>query len=103
MDSKTAHVAELNDELRRYLPRGIAVMTPGIAALEAIDRIVKAVAAFNNFCAVDPYQEREFGAFDADGQMIFVKIEYYDKTLTYHSPDPSNPSQQNPRWTRKLW
>ncbi len=66
MDSKTARVAELNDELRRYLPRGIAVMTPGIAALEAIDRIVKAVAAFNNFCAAnDPYQEREFGAFDA--------------------------------------
>ena len=29
------------------------------------------------------------GQFEADGQTIFFKIDYFDKTLTYHSPDPS--------------
>ena len=37
-------------------------------------------------------QKHDFGAFDADGHRIFFKIDYYDKTLTYHSPDPSDPS-----------
>ena len=70
-------------------------MTPGIATLGqvAIDRIVKTIAVFDDFCnANDPYEEHDFGSFEADGQMIMFKIDYYDKTLTYHSPDPSDPS-----------
>jgi hypothetical protein len=35
MDSKTARIRALNDELRQNLAEGIAVMTPGIAALGA--------------------------------------------------------------------
>jgi hypothetical protein len=26
-----------------------------------------------------------------DGNRIFFKIDYYDETLTVHSPDPSDP------------
>ncbi len=37
-------------------------------------------------------EEHDFGVFDADGHRIFFKIDYYDKTLTYHSPDPSDPA-----------
>ena len=94
MDTKTARIRALNDELRAHL-RGGTVMTPGVAALGqvAVDWIVKTIAVFDDFChANDPYEEHDFGSFEADGQKIFFKIDYYDKTLTYHSPDPSDPS-----------
>ena len=95
MDTKTACIRALNDELRQHLRGGSAVMTPGVAALGqvAIDRIVKTIAVFDDFChANDPYEEHDFGAFEADGQMIMFKIDYFNKTMTYHSPDPSDPS-----------
>jgi hypothetical protein len=52
MDSKTARIRALNDELRQNFAGGAAVMTPGIAALgaEAVARIVKTVAVFDDFC-----------------------------------------------------
>ena len=74
---------------------GHAVITTGIAALgpEAVARIVKTVEVFDDFChANDPYHEHDFGSFEADGHVIFFKIDYFDKDLTYHSPDPSDPS-----------
>ena len=95
MDSKTARIRALNDEMRQNFTDGIAVMTPGIAALgaEAVTRIVKTVAVFDDFChANDPHEEHDFGAFDADGHRVFFKIDYYDKTLTHHSPDPADRS-----------
>ena len=70
-------------------------MTPGIAALgaEAVARIVKTVAVFDDFYhANDPHEEHDFGGFDADGHTILFKIDYYDESLTYHSPDPADPS-----------
>jgi hypothetical protein len=57
-------------------------MTPGIAALgaEAVARIVKTVAVFDDFChANDPHQEHDFGAFEADGHRVFFKIELYEE------------------------
>jgi hypothetical protein len=75
------------------LSLGHAVMTTGVAALgaEAVARIVKTIEVYDNFChANDPYEEHDFGSFEADGQTIFFKIDYYDSTLTVHSPDPSD-------------
>ena len=95
MDTKTARIAALNDELRQHLIGGLAVMTTGVAALgpEAVQRIVQTIAVYDDFChANDPHQEHDFGSFEAEGQTIFFKIEYYDKSLTDHSPDPSDPS-----------
>jgi Protein of unknown function (DUF3768) len=95
MEAKTDKIRELNDRLRQNFADGIAVMTPGIAALgaEAVERIVKTIAVFDDFChANDPHEEHDFGAFDADGHRIFFKIDYFDESLTYHSPDPANPS-----------
>jgi hypothetical protein len=37
-------------------------------------------------------EEHDFGSFEADGHMIFFKIDYYDKSLTYHSPDAADRS-----------
>ena len=95
MTNQTNLIRALNDELRQYLIGGGAVITPGIAALgrEAVDRIVKTIAVFDDFNhANDPYEEHDFGSFEAEGEKIFFKIDYYDRTLTYHSPDPSDPS-----------
>ena len=95
MDTRTDRIRALNDDLRQYLLGGLAVITPGVAALgqQAVDRIVKTIAVYDEFChANDPHEEHDFGSFEADGQTIFFKIDYYDKNLTYHSPDPSDPS-----------
>ena len=95
MDTRTDRIRALNDELRQYLLGGLAVITPGVAALgqAAVERIVKTIAVYDDFChANDPHEEHDFGSFQADGQTIFFKIDYYDKSLTYHSPDPSDPS-----------
>ena len=93
MNLATERIRALNDELRRNLPNGHAVITTGVAALgpETVARIVKTVAVYDDFChANDPYEEHDFGAIEADGQVIFFKIDYFDKALTYHSPDPSD-------------
>ena len=95
MDSKTARIRALNDELRQNFAGGAAVMTPGIAALgaEAVARIVKTIAVFDDFChANDPHEEHDFGAFEADGHMIMFKIDYFDQSLSMHSPDPADPT-----------
>ena len=95
MDTKTARIRALNDDLRQHLTGGTAVITLGVAALgpEAVELIVKTIAIFDDFChANDPHEEHDFGAFEADGQKIFFKIDYFDKALTCHSPDPSDPS-----------
>ena len=98
MDSKTARIRALNDELRQNFADGIAVMTPGIAALgaEAVARIVKTIAVFDDFChANDPHEEHDFGAFDADGQRVFFKIDLYEE------PDVKG-SNEEPVVTRVL-
>jgi hypothetical protein len=95
MDTRTERIRALNDELRQHLLGGRAVMTPGIAALgaEAVARIVKTILVFDDFChANDPYEEHDFGLFEAEGEKIIFKIDYYDKNLTHRSPDPSDPS-----------
>jgi hypothetical protein len=51
------------------------------------------VAAFDDFChANDPYEEHDFGLFEVEGETIFFKIDYFDRTLTHHSPDPADPA-----------
>ena len=54
--------------------------------------LLLAVANFKNFTpSNDPYNERDFGAVEIDGERYFWKIYYYDLDLLYHSPDPAVP------------
>jgi hypothetical protein len=39
-----------------------------------------------------PHEEHDFGSFEAEGHTIFFKIDYFDRSLTYHSPDPTDPA-----------
>ena len=97
MTSKTEQIRTFNDRLRQNLGTviGTAVITVGVAALgnEAVERIVKTIAVYDNFCHEnDPYEEHDFGAFEIEGHTIFFKIDYFDPTLTYHSEDPADPT-----------
>ena len=95
MTTKTEQIRVLNDQLRQNFSEGTAVMTCGVAALgaEEVARIVKTIAVYDDFChANDPHQEHDFGAFEADGHVIFFKIDYYDKSLKYLSPDATDKS-----------
>ena len=95
MDPRTQRIRALNDQLRQNLATGVAVMTPGVAALgeEATALIIKTIAVFDDFChANDPHEEHDFGSFEAEGHAIFFKIDYFDRSLDYHSPDPTDPS-----------
>jgi hypothetical protein len=95
MTTKLEAIRALNDETRQNLTTGTALMTAGVAALgaEAVARIVKTIAVYDDFChANDPYEEHDFGSFEVDSQTIFFKIDYFDKKLASHSPDPADPS-----------
>lgn len=94
---QTDRIRALNDDLRQSISRGRghAVMTTGVAALgpDAVARIIKTIEVYDDFChANDPHEEHDFGAFEADGQTIFFKIDYYDPTMAMHSADPANPA-----------
>ena len=39
----------------------------------------------------DPHGEHDFGAFEHNSERIFWKIDYYDRTLSRGSDDPSDP------------
>lgn len=96
MSMDTDRIRTLNDDLRNSLAGGRAVITTGIAALgaQAVERLVKTIAVFDDFCnANDPHSEHDFGCFKFDDEIeIIFKIDYYDKCLAHHSPDPADPA-----------
>jgi hypothetical protein len=56
-------------------------------------RTPEAVARFNSFDEDnDPYGEHAFGALEIEGERLFFKIDYYDQSLSAHSPDPADES-----------
>lgn len=95
MNDKTAKIAELNDLCRTAMGiAGKVVQTQGIAALPAAEQsaIREKVEKFNAFTPDnDPYGEHDFGAFEHNGEKVFFKIDYYDRSLNYLSEDPADP------------
>ncbi len=88
-------IRHLNDQLRQSLAGGVLVMTAGVIALGHARQltILQAVAAFDTFDeSNNPYGEHDFGAVDVEGERLFWKIDYYDRNLSAHSPDPADPS-----------
>ena len=97
MNDKTRKIAELNDLCRTAMGvAGRLYVTEGIAALPPEDQsaIREKVERFSDFSSDnDPYAERDFGAFEHGGEKVFWKIDYYDRSLTAGSPDPSDPGR----------
>jgi hypothetical protein len=95
MSTDADRIRTLNDDLRKHLLGGGAVITTGIAALgpESVARLVQTIAVFDDFChANDPHEEHDFGSFRFDEVDVMFKIDYFDKSLSFHSPNPADPS-----------
>jgi len=95
LENKTGQIRRLNDELRSTFCDGTIVITSGVAALDPAIRseLLAAVRRFDAFSSDnDPYGEHDFGAIEIGGQTFFFKIDYYDCSLTFHSPDAADPA-----------
>jgi hypothetical protein len=96
-DTTTSKIAELNDLCRKAMGvAGKLFQTSGIDALPLADQsaIREKVEAFNSFTPDnDPHGERDFGAFEHNGERIFWKIDYYARDMQHGSEDPSDPKQ----------
>jgi Protein of unknown function (DUF3768) len=85
---------------------GQIYLTQGVAALSQSERraVITALREFDDFSAdndsildgsyrfANEQGEHDFGAFTVAKQKYFFKISYYDKSLEYGSPDPSDPA-----------
>lgn len=86
-------IARLNDRLRILHLGGRIMTTSGISALgaEAVGNILIAIAGFDAFTpANDPYDEHDCAVMEIQGHHVLWKIDYYDETLSQHSPDPAD-------------
>lgn len=94
---KIAKIARLNDLCRKAM--GVTCrlyQSEGIIALpsDQQSRIREKVEMFDDFTPEnDPHQEHDFGSIEHNGERIFWKIDYYDRSLQSGSQDPSDPKR----------
>lgn len=87
-------IASQNDAFRSR-PTDGWTLTDGVSdnGPDFVRKALQAVAAFDAFTADnDPHGEHDFGAIKVERQSLFWKIDYYDRSLEYGSPDPANPA-----------
>lgn len=92
-DRQTELCRTLNDRLRTTFTGGTIVATQGVRALEdkTLNQLMPAIQSFSAFTTDnDPYGEHDFGEVTIDGVRVWFKIDVYDLTLQYRSPDPSD-------------
>ena len=83
-----------NDQFRRH-PGSDWMITAGVRDKGPIFVLaaVSAVRAFDAFTSDnDPYGEHDVGGFELCGERLFWKIDYYDKGMSFGSPDPADPA-----------
>ena len=91
---RAERIRVLNDRLRTSGRGGMVLMTDSVAALglPRVNAIFDAVAAFTAFSPDnDPYGEHDCATLTVEDLTVIWKVDYYDRTLTYHSPDPACP------------
>jgi len=97
MNKASTRIADLNDLLRTTFLTGKVVATEGIASLpdDLRSAVIEGVQAFRAFTPDnDPYGEHDFGSIDLAGiGKVFWKIDYYNRSLTGGSEDPSDPAK----------
>ncbi len=97
MPNDAQDIARLNDLCRTAMGvAGKLVQTQGISALPPAEQsaIRQKVETFSDFSeGNDPYGERDFGAFEHNGQRVFWKIDYYAPDLMHGSENPADPKQ----------
>ncbi len=71
------------------------VATAGVQSLgeSFISEVTQVLREFKEFAEEnDPYGEHDFGAFKVRDLTLFFKIDYFDLTLSSHSPDAADPN-----------
>lgn len=85
----------LNDQFRTTGTGGRIVVTPSLAMLgkTQVDLALAIVAVFNAFdTGNDPHGEHDCAMVECGPESLIWKIDYYDRSLTTHSPDPADPT-----------
>ena len=91
MDDRTKKIQTLNDLARTTFLGCRVMITPGVQGMEDLAAILMKVRTFDAFTEDnDPHGEHDFGSFRHDGETLFWKIDYYDRTMTAGSEDPSD-------------
>jgi hypothetical protein len=94
-DRRSAEIRRLNDELRCHARGGKVLITTGVSALTVVEvgAIFEAIVAFDHFTPDnDPFGEHDCATLTVDGRRLIWKIDYYDRTRQYGSPDPADPT-----------
>ena len=87
-------IRTLNDKLRTEGIGGQILITQGVQSLpeKTLRKILPKIRNFDAFNENnDPYKERDCAAIKVDGETIFWKIDYYDRSLRGGSPDAADP------------
>ena len=92
---QSQRIRALNDALRRTGKGGRVMYTDGIVGqgLDFAAEVMKAVTSFDAFNPDnDPWDEHDCATVKLGQHSVIWKIDYYDRDLTYHSPDPADPN-----------
>jgi hypothetical protein len=92
-----SRVRVLNDAARCAGPAGPGqwVLTAGVSeqGRDFANLAIQAVRTFEAFTPDnDPYGEHDFGSLNLAGQVLFWKIDYFDRDLEHGSEDPADPA-----------
>ena len=93
--NKTSKIRDLNDQFRKTGRGGRIMLTQGIQALgqQVVMEILAKVRAFDTFTKDnDPYGEHDFAKIVHGKEIVFWKIDYYDRAMEFASPEPSDPA-----------
>jgi Protein of unknown function (DUF3768) len=87
-------IRTLNDQLRKTGAGGLRLITRGIAALGPVTvaEIFAIMARFDDFTPDnDPWGEHDCGLIKLGDLKVIWKIDYYDETRSFGSPNPADP------------
>ncbi len=93
VETKTNVIRDLNDAFRKSFIGGRTVVTAGVVALgeHRVEQVLRLVQAFSKFDSDnDPHGEHDFGLIEDQGEQYFWKIDYYNRSMTAGSDDPSD-------------
>ena len=94
--AKRAKIRALNDVFRKTFRGGRVMITAGVAALPAKTQqnVFQKIQEFDAFDDErDPWDNHGFVSVEHDGQTFFAKIDYYNRDLTAHSKDATDPQK----------
>jgi hypothetical protein len=95
MTNKAERMRALNDQLRTTFVGDAVMITQGVEAIPIARRklILEQVRGFAAFTPDnDPYGEHDCATLEAEGEKVIFKIDYHDRDLQMHSPDPTDPA-----------